>query len=212
MVDSVLLPGPGKRVRVLNEIAVHVPPLISESGTLNRHETIHISVIVDRPVCWSDAGVEVADEQKGIAAPGQSNLNESAKKRFHPGSRADRHMDDADVEFVRRDRDFEPQAGIVQGWNPRRPGADRCLRDHADGVVEAVACSANLMREASQPESLQQRFGGGRNEFDQRHDVWVVGDDGGGNTFTASATALLDVPDEKFHGRSSGQRRFTKPV
>ena len=70
MVESVLFSVPGKRVRVFNEITVDVPPRISESDTLNRRETIHISVIVDRPVSRSDAGVEVADEQEGIAGPG----------------------------------------------------------------------------------------------------------------------------------------------
>ena len=70
MVESVLFSVPGKRVRVFNEITVDVPPRISESGLQDRHETIHIAQVVDRPVCWSDAGVEVADEQEGIAGPG----------------------------------------------------------------------------------------------------------------------------------------------
>ena len=199
MVDSVLFPGPGKRVCVLNEMAVDVPPHVSESGFLNRHETIHISVIVDRPVCWSDAGVEVADEQKRIAGPGRSNLNESIQKRFHSGARTDSGMDNAEAESVRRNSDFEPQAGIVQGWKPRVPGGDRRLRDHADRVVEAVALRANLVLEASLSEWLQDRFGGGRDEFDQRNDVGVWLMMAFGDSVTASATTLPDVPDEQCH-------------
>jgi len=99
-------------------------------------------------------------------------------------------MDNAEAESVRRNRYFEPQAGIVQCGNPGRPGGDRHLREHADGVVEAVALCANLMGEASFPEWLQHRFGSGRDELDQRNDVWVVTDDGVGDALAASAHRL----------------------
>ena len=112
---------------MFDQVGVDVPPNVAKPGFLNRHEPIHISVIIHGTVRWSYSGVEVADKEERIAHASGGKLDESAEKRSHSGPRTDRCMDNAEAESVRRNRDLQPEAGIVEYGNAGWPGVDSCL-------------------------------------------------------------------------------------